>query len=98
MATVKATFTLDSETASKLAQAASRTNRSKSAVVREAIHDYSKKADKLRPDEQKRMLKALDELLPRTATRTPEEVDAELAEIRAARRSGGRGGARATSS
>lgn len=90
MASVKATFTLDDDVVSKLAQAAQRTKRPKSAIVREAILDYSERLDRLTEPEKKRMLNALDELMPKVAPRSREDLQAELDEIRRARRSGGR--------
>ena len=90
MATVKATFTLDEATATRLEQTAERLKKPKSAVVRDAIHEYSERADRLTEAERTRMLKVLDRMAERTPSRSAEEVEAELAEIRRARRSGGR--------
>jgi predicted transcriptional regulator len=91
MASVKSTFTLDLETVARLSEIAERLHRSKSAIVREAIHDYSERADRLSASERRRMLAAFDELVPRIPERPIDEVEAELSEIREARRSGGRG-------
>lgn len=90
MASVKATFTLDEESVRKLALEAQRTGKPKSAVVREAINEYSERSDRLSAVEQRRMLAALDKFAATLPTRPQAEVDAEIAEIRAARRSGGR--------
>ena len=91
MASVKATFTLDPRTVARLNETAERLQRSKSEVVREAIHDFSDRADRLSERERRRMLAAFDELVPQIPERPASEVDAELAEIRMARRGGGRG-------
>lgn len=90
MASVKATFTLDEESVRKLALAAKRTGKPKSAVVRDAINEYSERSDRLTAAEQRRMLQALDEFAATLPTRPQAEAEAEIAEIRAARRSGGR--------
>jgi predicted transcriptional regulator len=95
MASVKSTFTLDLETVARLNQTAERLHRSKSAVVREAIHDYSERADRLTEAERRRMLAAIDELAPKIPQRPVDEVEDELEEIRNARRQGGRGGSSA---
>ncbi len=90
MASVKATFTLDPETASRLSRMADQLQRSKSEIVREAVFDYSTRIDRLSERERARMLAAFDDLVPRIPERAASEVDAELAELRAARESGGR--------
>ncbi len=90
MASVKATFTLDPETASRLAQMADQLQRSKSEIVRDAVFDYGTRIDRLGERERGRMLAAFDDLVPRIPKRAASEVDAELAELRAARESGGR--------
>lgn len=91
MASVKSTFTLDQETVARLNETAERLHRSKSAIVREAIHDYSDRADNLSEAERRRMLAAFDQLVPMIPRRSAGAVDAELGEIREARRRGGRG-------
>lgn len=90
MASVKATFTLDEETVEKLRTAVERTGRSKSAVVRAAIAEYSERGDRLTAGEQRRMLRAIDRFAAELPTRPQTDVDAELEEIRMARRGGGR--------
>jgi len=87
---VKMTFTFDEQTAETLKRAAARLKKPQSAVVREAIHDYASRADRLSDEERKQMLKVLDRMIARAPKRTQAEVDAEIAEIRATRRSGGR--------
>ena len=90
MATVKMTFSLDEDTARQLAEAAQRLSKPKSEVVREAIRDYSERVDRLSEGERKRMLAVLDEMVGKPPTRSDDEVDRELREIREARRGGGR--------
>lgn len=97
MASVKVTFTLDPETATRLAQMADQLQRSKSEIVREAVFDYGARIDRLGERERARMLAAFDDLVPRIPGRAASEVDAELADLRAARESGGRRGAAADS-
>lgn len=92
MASVKATFTLDPETVGRLAETAERLRRPKSAVVREAILDYSERAERLSERERRRLLERFDELVPRIPERGEAEVEEEIGALRAARRGGGRGG------
>ena len=87
---VKVTFTLDDETVERLRRLATKLRRPLSQVVRESIKDYEARSDKLSDEERKRMLAVLDEIRKTPPTRSRAEVDAELREIRAARRHGGR--------
>jgi predicted DNA-binding protein len=87
---VKVTFTLDDRTVSRLRQAAARTNKPQSQVVREAVNDYAERVGRLSEPERVRMLAALDAVVSRKPTRTPADVDQELRALRSARRSGGR--------
>lgn len=87
---VKVTFTLDDETVSTLRKTAERLARPQSAVVREAIHEYSARAGRLSEDERRRMLRSIDAVLAQPPTRTIAAVERELRELRAARRGGGR--------
>jgi len=93
MASKKVTFTLDRETISRLETTAERLRQPKSQVVREAIADYAARADRLSEQERLRLLRILDESLERIPPKPAFEVDRELARLREARRSGGRGGA-----
>jgi predicted transcriptional regulator len=86
----KLTFSMDDETVATLRRAAERTGKSQSAVVREAIIEYEARADKLTNAERDHMLKVIDQIIARGPTRTRVEIDAELREIRRARRHGGR--------
>ena len=87
---VKMTFTFDEETVETLRRAAARLKRPQSVVVREAIQDYASRADRLSDEERRRMLKVLDRMIARSVNRTQADVAAEIAEIRASRRTGGR--------
>jgi hypothetical protein len=87
---VKVTFTLDEATVAELRAAAERKSIPKSQAVREAIHDYHAKSDPWSPAERLRKLRVLEEMMKRPPTRSQREVDREIAEIRRARRSGGR--------
>jgi len=87
---VKVTFTLDDETVAALRRTAARLDKPQSQVVREAVRDYADRVGRLSERERVRMLAALDAIVRRRPTRTLGEVDRELREIRAARRSGGR--------
>ena len=97
MATSKATFTLDVVTLGLLAVAAGRQHKPKSAVVRDAIHDYHARIGRLGERERLDLLKVLDTMLPRVPQRPQPEVHRELRLLAKARRKGGRrsGGARA---
>jgi len=90
MATTKATFTLDDETVLRLRVAAERLGKPKSEIVREAIHDYADRIGKLSERERVRLLRILDEMAPKVPQRPLAEVEAEIEEIRRARRGGGR--------
>ncbi len=90
MATTKVTFTFDPATITRLNDAAQRLAKPKSEIVREAIQEYHQNIGRLSESEKQRMLQALDEFGKLPPTRTQAEVDAELKEIRRARRHGGR--------
>ncbi len=87
---VKVTFTFDDETVATLRRAAVRLAKPQSVVVREAIRDYAHRIGRLSEDERRRLLEVFDTLLPKVPTRPASDTDAELEEIRAARRRGGR--------
>ena len=90
MAMVKVTFSLAAETIALLNDAAKRLAKPKSKVVRDAIQDYHARIDLLTEAERVQMLAAFDELSPKLPARTDKDVERELEEIRASRRSGGR--------
>ena len=87
---VKMTFTLDDKTVAALNQAAQRLARPRSAVVREAIREYGARAGCLSEEERRRMLRSIDAVLRTPPTRSRAAVERELADIRRARRGGGR--------
>jgi hypothetical protein len=82
----KLTFTLDDDTVHRLRRTAVRLGRPQSYVVREAIKDYDARAGKLSDEERARLLGVVDDMLKAPPTRSTAEVDAELRELRAARR------------
>ena len=90
MATVKMTFSLDEETARRLAHIADRLDMPKSQVVREAIVEYGARADQLSSSQRDRLLEAFDSLVSRIPNWPEREVKAELKAIRETRRRGGR--------
>lgn len=95
MAQTKVTFTLDELTLRRLENAAQRTRKPKSAVVREAIADYHARVGRLSEGERLRLLAAVDGIAARrTSRRSAADVDREIAEIRKARKQGGRGRSR----
>ncbi len=91
MATVKMTFSVDEATAQRLNQAASSLQKPKSEIVREAIRDYAERMGRLSEAERLRMLGVFDEVVPAIPPGSADRVDAELADVRQARRRGGRG-------
>jgi len=82
--------TIDADTVARLEETAERLGKPKSQVVREAINDYAARVGRLSEAERLRLLRTLDDVLERIPERPVAEVDAELAAVRAARRSGGR--------
>jgi metal-responsive CopG/Arc/MetJ family transcriptional regulator len=93
MATFKMTFSLDRTTAARIDQAAQRLGKAKSEVVREAVAEYSARVGRLSDGERRELLRTFDRLVTAIPKRPAAEVDAELAELRSARRTGGRGSA-----
>jgi predicted DNA-binding protein len=94
MAAIKVTFTLDQSTLGRLQDASARLARPKSEVVREAILDYYERIGRLSERERLDMLRRFDETVPKIPSRSPAQVGRELAELRQARRLGGRRSAR----
>ena len=90
MALAKVTFTLDQATVALLEDAAARLSLPKSRVVREAVLEFHDRIGRLNPRERAEMLRAFDELVPRIPVRSGAAVERELAELRRARRAGGR--------
>jgi Arc/MetJ-type ribon-helix-helix transcriptional regulator len=87
---VKVTFTLDDATVEELRRTAARLRRPQSQVVREAVAEYSARADKMTERERLQMLAILERLRHTKPARSQADADAEIAAIRAARRTGGR--------
>jgi|JI10StandDraft_1071094.scaffolds.fasta_scaffold1260839_1 predicted transcriptional regulator len=90
MASLKMTFSLDETTAAQLERTAERLQTSKSAVVREAVAEYAARAGRMSAAEQRKALRAFDDLVPKIPSRPANAVDEELAALRRERRSGGR--------
>ena len=90
MATTKVTFTLDPDTIARLRTTAERLALPKSAVVREAIRDFSARAGRLGERERRRLLEAFDRLVPAIPARPLRDVERELAQLQRARRARGR--------
>jgi hypothetical protein len=90
MATTKVTFTLDEVAVSRLQEASTRLALPKSEIVREAIIEFYERMGRLSERERLGMLRAFDELVPKIPARPASDVDHELAELRKARRAGGR--------
>ena len=87
---VKVTFTFDDQTVETLRRTASRLRKPQSAVVREAIQDYATRSNRLTEDERKHMLKVFDRMVARIPDQRQATADAEIAAIRASRKTGGR--------
>lgn len=87
---VKVTFSLDEQSIARLNQTAARLGKPKSEVVREAIAEFHAKSDRLSEADRLRMLRIVDEMATEPPTRSREEAEREKAEVRRARRSGGR--------
>ena len=87
---IKVTFTLDDGTIASLERTAARLSKPKSQVVREAIRFYGDQTDRLSDEEREEMLKLFDAVTASIPQRPRVEVERELAEVRRARRSGGR--------
>lgn len=86
----KVTFTLDEATIARLQTSSERLGKPKSEVVREAIAEHHERLGRLSESEKTRLLRIVDELLPRIPQRPAKDVDREFAAVRGARRSGGR--------
>jgi predicted transcriptional regulator len=87
---VKVTFTLDDETVDAIRAIAERRKKPQSLVVREAVAAYRTQEEKLSARDRQRKLGILDALHVQPRTRPQGEVDAELRNIRRARRTGWR--------
>ena len=83
---VKVTFTVDDETVLRLRRIAARLAKPQSQVVREALREYEVRSTKLSDEERARMLAVVDRMMKAAPTRSARAVDAEVRDIRAARR------------
>ena len=83
---VKVTFSFDEETVERLRQAAARPRKPKSYVVRQAVRDYAERIGNLSEEERRYLLDVFDRLVPAIPSRPASEVEAEIADLRAARR------------
>ena len=86
----KFTFVFDEATATALRAVAARLQKSQSLVVREAVAEYAARAGRLTESERRRMLGTIDAMARRAPARSATAVAAELRDVRAARRQGGR--------
>jgi hypothetical protein len=87
---IKVTFTFDEETVAYLGRTAHRLGMPKSLVVREAIRVYGEQAGLLSAEERDRALAVFDDVTRDIPHRPRRRVEQELADVRAARRTGGR--------
>ena len=90
MATNKVTFTLDAETVHRIEDATERLAKPQSQIVRKAVAEYHGRIDRFSESEIQKRLKIFDTMIAVIPARPQREVDAELKEIRRARRSAGR--------
>ena len=90
----KFTFVFDEPTAAALKATAARLRKSQSLVVREAVAEYAARAGRLTDADRRRMLGTVDAMMQRAPTRSAREVEAEIRQVRRARRDGGRRHAR----
>jgi hypothetical protein len=84
--TTKMTFTLDEATVRALRRAASDLGKPQSWVVREAVMEYGTRSDKMSPEERIQALTTYREIMQTLPKRPRHEVEAELEEVRRARR------------
>lgn len=84
---VKVTFSVDEDTVRQIRRLAARTRKSQSTIVREAIALYAVAPEDVRiPEEERdRQLRILRTIRAEGASRSVEEADAELRELREAR-------------
>ena len=87
---VKVTYSLDDATVRRIRRTAERLGKPQSQIVREAVADFAARADRLSEVERLRMLKVISDLREAPPTRSREETNAELRDIRASRRFGWR--------
>ena len=86
----KVTYTLEDETVARIRAAAARFRKPQSQIVREAVAQYTGRPDRLTGEERREKLRIFDRMLAQVPARSDSEVEAELQDIRRARRRGGR--------
>jgi predicted transcriptional regulator len=84
----KVTFTLDDETVRHIRKLAEQSRKPQSLIVREAVAHYAAREETLSEDERQAKVAILREIAALPPTRSNEEVDRELEELRRARREG----------
>ncbi len=87
---VRVTFSLDERTVEHIRRTAARLRRPQSQIVREAVAEYAAHADRLSERERRDALAVVNRLRQARPSRSAADVDAELRDLRAARRRGGR--------
>jgi hypothetical protein len=90
VAKVRITLAIDESTLASVDKAAARLSKPRAEMLRQAIESRYPNTGPISKEERARMLRVLDELMASPPTRPQREVDREIAEIRRARRSGGR--------
>ena len=83
---VKVTYSLDDATARRIRAVSARLGIPQSQMVREAVADYASRKDRLSETERLRLLEVLERIRRSPPSRSQEEVDTELREIRVARK------------
>jgi len=86
----KVTYTLDDATVRRVESASERLSVPKSQVIRDAVAEFHDSTGRLSERERLRQLRVLRDLAPLIPKRPQAEVEQEIAEIRSARRTGGR--------
>lgn len=85
---VKLTLSLDDETVRVLRRISEQKRKAQSLVVREAIAEYAAREDRLTDAERDRRLQVLGELAAQPVTRSDQDVERELRDVRHSRRTG----------
>jgi len=84
----KVTFSLDDDTVRTLREVAALKRKPQSLVVREAIVEYAAREEKLPDEERQRRLDVLRAVKAQPRTRSKEDVERELRDLRRTRASG----------
>lgn len=84
------TFRLDTLTAARINALSRDLGKTKSAIFREAVSVYARTRGKVTEEERIERVRLFRELVGKIPPRPRDEVDAELRELRLARRRGGR--------